>query len=272
MISVVIPTYQNPIYLELCLRSAIAHQVERNQIIVVLDGPCDASSAVLARYAADIDVVEFPENRGQQIAHNTGVTLAESDRILIVNDDNVFPEQWDIRLNQFFCTGYLFAPNQIEPTPSMFPGFEHADFGTHPDAFDMSAFVKRTTQRFTDGEQKIQQVTPDGQTWPVFMEKRWYMILNGIDTQFPSPAVADWDFFLRAELAGLRCVRIPHLCFYHFAGAATKRTPEAAAAHALKEQESFVYFEWKWGYLPVRSPHTNSAFPHKPLVKGVYFT
>ena len=37
MISVIIPTYKEPDYLDLCLQSAIKNQKEQNEIIVVYD-------------------------------------------------------------------------------------------------------------------------------------------------------------------------------------------------------------------------------------------
>ena len=38
MISLIIPTYRNPDYLDLCLQSAIEGQTTKNEIIVVIDG------------------------------------------------------------------------------------------------------------------------------------------------------------------------------------------------------------------------------------------
>jgi glycosyltransferase involved in cell wall biosynthesis len=38
LISVIIPTYKSPDVLDLCLRSAIEGQQNKNQIIVVVDG------------------------------------------------------------------------------------------------------------------------------------------------------------------------------------------------------------------------------------------
>ena len=37
-ISVIIPTYKEPEYLDLCLKSAFEGQVNHNEIIVVVDG------------------------------------------------------------------------------------------------------------------------------------------------------------------------------------------------------------------------------------------
>ena len=46
MISVIIPTYKSPEVLDLCLKSAIEGQVNKNQIIVVVDGFYDVNKEV----------------------------------------------------------------------------------------------------------------------------------------------------------------------------------------------------------------------------------
>jgi len=229
------------------LKSATQNQSNPdNELIVVLDGFGSESKAVLEQYAKfNLNVVEFEQNRGQQIAHNTGVTLATNEYVLIVNDDNVFPRNWDIRLDAYlkFYPDAVWTPNQIEPAPSIFRSFIIRNFGTTPETFDFDAFCE-----FAGSEVGSSiPIGADGQTWPLLIRKRHYMMLGGIDVSFPSPAVADWDFFFRCELAGLSCYRASGVPFYHFAGAATKKTPELAAAHAAKEQQSHQYFAWKWG-------------------------
>lgn len=264
MISVIIPSYKNPTYLDLCLRSAFEGSRHNNQIIVVLDGPCPESEDIIRTKYPDTDVIVFPENRGQSVAHNVGVTMAEHSHILIVNDDNVFPPAWDLAFDHTWDPKAIWTPNQIEPAPSIFPSFDIKDFGRTAETFQYDAFCQYATSTASDAI-----FGDDGQTWPIFMTKKWYMILGGVDERFPSPAVADWDFFMRAELAGLECVRIFNPLFYHFSGAQMKRTPEAAQAHAAKEAQSFAYFEWKWGFRPSRPTTTNSAISSVESVRGV---
>ena len=51
MISLIIPTYRNPKYLDICLRSAVGGRVnENNEIIVVVDGFVEESKEVLDKY------------------------------------------------------------------------------------------------------------------------------------------------------------------------------------------------------------------------------
>ena len=90
MISVIIPTYKEPEALELCLRSIINGQKHKNQILVIVDGYYDINKEVLQQYKSNIDVVNLPENVGICRAINCGVLHSKFDKILIVNDDNVF--------------------------------------------------------------------------------------------------------------------------------------------------------------------------------------
>lgn len=255
-ISVVVISYRNPAYLDLCIQSLVEGQDNpSNEIIVVLDGYAEESLPILEKYEG-INIIPLEENRGQTYCHNTGVQLASNEWVLILNDDNVATKGWDTALMSVATSNTVYSPNQIEPRPSIFPDFVIKDFGTTPETFDRRYFDSyvQSINKSTTNER--------GQTWPVFLEKKWYMIVNGIDAGFPSPAVADWDFFLRLELAGLKCVRYFGTHFYHFASVATKKTPEQLQKSRDGEQASLEYFEWKWGVLPRRNIN-NSCMSQK---------
>ena len=62
MISVIIPTYQSPEALDLCLKSTVEGQVLDNQIIVVVDGFYDVNKEVLDKYKDKVDVLNLETN------------------------------------------------------------------------------------------------------------------------------------------------------------------------------------------------------------------
>jgi glycosyltransferase involved in cell wall biosynthesis len=104
MISVIIPTYQSPDALDLCLKSAVKGQVNQNQIIVVVDGFYDINKAVLEKYAESIDILNLEDNVGLCRATNLGVYNAKYELILIVNDDNVFPQKLGQKFIKRLCS------------------------------------------------------------------------------------------------------------------------------------------------------------------------
>ena len=141
MISVIIPTYKSPEMLDLCLESAIEGQSEENQIIVVVDGHYDVNEHVLNKWCHTINVLTLEENVGLCKGTNLGVYNASSDEILIVNDDNVFPKNWDKKLKYWnLQNNQLISPNQIEPFPSIFPQFKITDLGKTYEELDLNKF------------------------------------------------------------------------------------------------------------------------------------
>ena len=60
MISVVIPTYKSPEYLDWCLHSCINGQVyDTNEIVVIVDGHYEMSESVLKKYEGKIYLLAF---------------------------------------------------------------------------------------------------------------------------------------------------------------------------------------------------------------------
>ena len=142
MISVIIPTYKSPDSLDLCIKSAIESQNIKNEIIVVVDGTYDINKDVLEKHGSDILVLNLEKNVGTCRATNLGVYNSSNEKILIVNDDNVFPKNWDEKLENSFRENCIITPNQIEPYSSWFRQFVIVDLGRTPDDFDLEKFWK----------------------------------------------------------------------------------------------------------------------------------
>lgn len=261
MISVIIPSYRNPICLDICLESALRGQEGNNQIICILDGYPEESSDIIEKYKNDVNFLPLPENKGMQYALNMGVYNSDNDRILIVNDDNVFPSGWDAILNQDYNEDYILTPNQIEKDKSLF-NFEINDFGT-PDDFDLANFFIEEI-----GHRK-NEITNDGGIFPFLISKKKYMMVGGFDTLYPSPFICDWDFFLKCELAGLKTFRSRKLCFYHFGSVSTKNGKEGQR-FKQSEAEAFELYRYKWGMEMVLNTD-NSHSPKGKIVKGIKY-
>jgi len=184
-ISLIIPTYRNPDYLDLCLKSAVENQVNENEIIVAVDCFADESQEILNKYKDKIVVLDLGENQGMQTALNLSVMNASNEIICIINDDNVLCKDWDVVIEQDFDLNKVMTIEQIEPTgPSIF-GFHIKDFGKKPIDFKYDEFINY--------EPIIRQnkFTKDGGIFPFVISKKNYMIVGGFDVLYQSPFICE---------------------------------------------------------------------------------
>ena len=235
-VSVIIPTYKSPEALDLCLRSAIEGQQNKNQIIVIVDGHYDINKEVLEKHVKSIDILNLEQNVGLCRGTNLGVYNAKYDQILIVNDDNVFPLDWDVELLKDYIPNSVISPNQIEPTPSMFKQFHIKDCGRDPKTFSLENYWKY--------EEPLRGHLTDetGSTLPIFMSKIDYLRVGGWDENYEQGMVADWDFFLKCQLSGMKMLRTYSCHFYHFASVSVNGEKRQQA-----EQNGHEYAKYKWG-------------------------
>jgi len=263
MISLIIPTYRNPEYLDICLQSAIENQVNKNEIIVAVDGFIEESQHILDKYKNDIQVLDLGENQGMQTALNLAVYNATNEFLVIINDDNVLSKDWDKLILDKAQESFVFTINQIEPTgPGIF-NFPVKDLGKHPNEFKYEEFLQH---ELTLREDKL---TLDGGIFPFVISKKDYMIVGGFDTIYQSPFICDWDFFLKLDLYGVKFYRMNNLHFYHFGSAATKNGKEGDKFKQT-EHPAAQMFAYKWGMFP-QLFENNSHRPKGHNIKGINF-
>ncbi len=264
MISIIIPTYRNPEYLDICLKSCIEQQHNKNEIIVAVDGFIDESKEVLEKYKEKINILDLVNNQGMQQALNLAVMNATNEKIFIVNDDNVFSKDFDLEIESQLKEKNVLTLNQIEPEgPGIF-NFPVKDLGRTPKEFKYDEFIKY--------EQSIRknELTIDGGIFPFAMYKKYYMAAGGFDVMYKSPFICDWDFFLKLDLIGLGFTRTHNAHLYHFGSTATKNGKEGEKFKATEGPAANV-FMYKWG-IP---PQLFENYSHNPknglVIKGIKF-
>ena len=264
MISIIIPTYRNPEYLDICLKSCIEQQHNKNEIIVAVDGFIDESKEVLEKYKKQINVLDLGKNQGMQTALNLGVMNATNEKIFIVNDDNVFSKDFDLEIEAQLKEKNVLTLNQIEPEgPGIF-NFPVKDFGRNPKEFKYDEFIKYESSINKD------ELTIDGGIFPFAMYKKYYMAVGGFDVMYKSPFICDWDFFLKLDLIGLGFTRTHNAHLYHFGSTATKNGNEGEKFKATEGPAAQV-FMYKWGIPPQLFKNNSHNPKHGITIKGIKF-
>lgn len=251
LISVIVPTYKCPTALDTCLASLVNGQVHKNQIIVVVDGFYELNKEILEKWKDSIDVLNLETNVGLCRGTNLGVYNAKHNTVLVINDDNVAPNQWDVKINQNYRPGIVLTPNQIEPTYSMFKQFVEKDLGRDPKTFDIQAFWKFEQSISTD---KFEET---GGTLPFVINKYDYLKIGGWDENYPMGLTADWEFFLKCELIGLKMMRAYNVHFYHFESLSTRTNANISRERDELQTKASQYFQYKWGGSIFNNPTDN---------------
>ena len=104
-VSVVICNYNYGHFLDAAIRSAI-NQTERPEVIVVDDGSTDGSSAILAEWAHQVQVVR-QTNQGQRAAYNTGLAHSSGDVVLFLDSDDLLEPQAVAVVSKSFQAGVV---------------------------------------------------------------------------------------------------------------------------------------------------------------------
>jgi GT2 family glycosyltransferase len=254
MISVIIPTYKCPDALNICLKSLIEGQVNKNQLIVVVDGFYELNKEILERWKDHIDVLNLEENVGLCRGTNLGVYNAQYEFILVINDDNVAPDKWDEKLLKYYTPGIVLTPNQIEPSYSMFKQFIEKDLGRDPKTFDIQNYWK------FEESISIEKIEESGGTLPFFMNKMDYLKVGGWDENYPLGLTADWEFFLKCQMVGLKMMRTYNCTFYHFESLSTRSDIEKSRQRDILQMQASEYFKYKWGNYIRHNPLNNLKY------------
>jgi glycosyltransferase involved in cell wall biosynthesis len=99
-VSVVIPTWNRPDLVTRAVRSALAQTYDAIEVIVVVDGPGDATPAALEEVGDErLRVVVQPAKGGAPNARNRGVEVARGSWTAFLDDDDEWlPEKLEIQL------------------------------------------------------------------------------------------------------------------------------------------------------------------------------
>jgi glycosyltransferase involved in cell wall biosynthesis len=90
MLSVVIPCYNDHLYVEQAVDSALAQTWPYKEIIIVDDGSFDRTKKVLSELESDNIKIFTQKNRGVSAARNMGIQKASGKFILVLDSDDYF--------------------------------------------------------------------------------------------------------------------------------------------------------------------------------------
>ncbi|MCO6495895.1 MAG: glycosyltransferase family 2 protein [Bacteroidetes bacterium] len=239
LFSILIPTWNNLPYLQICVSSILKNSSFRHQIILHINEGSDGTLD-WAKNNKDIEFTYSKENIGICEALNLAAKQATTDYICYFNDDMYALPGWDSALfeqikkvpdNKFF-----YSSTMIEP----FVGknlcvIGNQNFGTEPSDFQ--------EQKLLESYAKFDKKDWYGASWPPnVVHKSYWEKVGGYSTEYSPGLYSDPDFSMKLWNEGIRDFRgIGNSRVYHFGSKSLKR---------IKMNDGRRTFMQKWGITP----------------------
>ena len=240
MITVIIPTACRGDLLRKCLQSLAQQTLQGFGIILVADGSGDWAVDLSKEYRCNL--LRLPQSRGFAAAVNAGAALADSEYILLLNDDVELNRDWlritaavlDERRDAAFCCGKLYRPDGL---------LDNAG-----DAVSLAGSAWRLGHGRCDGGQfEVMRPVLGMPGTAALVRKNVWRELGGFDEDFVS-YLEDVDFSLRAARRGYCGLYQPQARAVHHGGA-TSGGPESAGVFRLLTANQLIIAA---KHLPVR--------------------
>ena len=188
--SVIIPTYNDGLYLAEALESVFAQTFQDYEVIVIDDGSTDATQRLLKPYMGRIHYV-YQENQGAYLARNTGIRRAKGEFIAFLDADDIWVQEKLERQNQYL---------QAHPEIGMVHGYldtMNAEGALLPNA---SAAGRRHWERINQRPMTYENILLDAAFHfdTCVIRKK---VLDAIGEFRCIPVCEDFDFLLRVALS-----------------------------------------------------------------------
>lgn len=234
LFSIMIPSWNNLSYLQLCINSIRKHSFYNHEIIVHINEGNDGSLAWI-KTQPDISYSYSKENIGVCYALNSCRNLATTDYLLYINDDMYVCPDWDKPLKEAIDVighkYFFFSATAIEIKAQSSCSIEKS-YGNSIEQFNEAALLKEYNE--------LPMQDWQGATWPPnIVHKDIWDLVGGYSIEFSPGMYSDPDFSMKLWKLGVRTFKgIASSRVYHFGSISVKRVTHNAG---------YSKFISKWG-------------------------
>jgi GT2 family glycosyltransferase len=219
MLSILIPTWNNKAFLQLCVSSIKTHAQVETQIIVHVNDGSDGTLEWVKEQG--LDYTHTAQNSGVCVAVNMAGKLAMHDYIVFMNDDMFVLPDWDTNLikeiKALETDCFMLSSTMIEPFDTRNKCVLVGDYGRTVGDFKRDKLLA-DFRKFKKGNWS-------GSTWPPsVVHKKWWNIVGGYSEEFSPGMGSDDDFAMKMWAAGCRVFKgVAASRVYHFISKSTGR-------------------------------------------------
>jgi glycosyltransferase involved in cell wall biosynthesis len=233
--SILIPTWNNLEHLKLLVSSIHKNSRFNHQIVVHVNDGSDGTLGWVKQHIPDFS--HSVANVGVCFAFNAAASLAKSEYLLLIDDDNYVLPDWDFYLweeiqklgNPYFAiSGTKIEPRKTLNNCVIAP----FDFGSNPSNFKEKELL--------EAYQNLPFADWNGSSWyPLAIHKKMWNLVGGLSTEFTPGMYSDPDFMMKLWQAGVRYFKgVGQSRSYHFISKSVSR---------VKKNNGRKQFLLKWG-------------------------
>jgi GT2 family glycosyltransferase len=237
MFSIIIPTFNNLIYLKNCIESIKKNSTYTHEIIPHVNEGNDGTIEYLKKINIDYTYTDY--NSGICTGMNMAAKKAKTNYILYAHDDFYFCPKWDLVLknevdkiahNRFYLSGTMVNNGQIE-----------LNCGNDLDTFD----EKKLLEKIDDYNYYDFQ----GSTWaPHLIHKDTWNKVGGFSEEFFPGTGSDPDLNMKLWKQGVRIFKgINDFKVYHFGSIVTRKYKNHPTIKTESGSRGAKIFLLKWG-------------------------
>ncbi|SKB60231.1 hypothetical protein SAMN05660776_2023 [Salegentibacter holothuriorum] len=189
-VSIIIPCYNDYLYIEKAINSALSQTWQSKEIIVIDDGSDQKTKQVLKSLEPKIDLLITQENKGVSAARNRGIAIASGEFIMILDSDDYYEKE--------------FCEKAIEI------------FDKKPEVKLVSCYAnwfdKKGFRLFKPLGGKVEDFLVKNCVLNVIFKKKDFILTGGYDENMES-GYEDWEFYIRLLKSGGHASIIPEVLF-----------------------------------------------------------
>jgi glycosyltransferase involved in cell wall biosynthesis len=194
MVSIIVPSYNNSLYISETLDSILRQHYQNWECIIVNDGSTDNSEEVIQTYIKPDQRFNYykTENNGVSSARNFGIEKSKGDFILPLDADDLIHEDYISDALDFF---YKNADYHIVYCKAFFFGGKNGEW---------------KLPNFDEKQMLVQNLV----FCSAIYKREVFKSVNGYCIDFKT-GIEDWDFWLKAISCNYKFHCIPKVMFYY---------------------------------------------------------